>query len=106
MSHEHWAAQVEDMVSRGAKGSPADIELVIQYLSAFFGNDAAVTTKASSANADRQSRGSPSAKSPASIPFDELVPSGQHGEPDEKKGQFRFPRGSHPSNRRYSHPDS
>lgn len=44
MSREHWAIQVEDMVIRGAKGSPADIQLVVQYLSAFYGNGAAATT--------------------------------------------------------------
>lgn len=87
MSHEHWTAQVEDMVSRGAKGSPADIQLVIQYLSAFYGNDAAVTT-APQSNAGGQSRDSSSARSLSSIPFNELVPRIQHAEPEEKQGQF------------------
>lgn len=88
MSREHWAAQVEDMVSRGAKGSPADIQLIIQYLSAFYGNDATVNTTTPSANDSSQPRGYSSAKSPASIPFDDLVPNSQHAEPEEKKGAY------------------
>jgi alcohol dehydrogenase (cytochrome c) len=36
MDHDRWAAKVNDMVSRGAQGSDADIATVIQYLSSHY----------------------------------------------------------------------
>jgi len=88
MSREHWAIQVEDMVSRGAKGSPAEIQLVVQYLSAFYGNGAAATTTGPDVGAGTKSRGFVSAKPLEPIPYSELVPANQHAEPDEKQGVF------------------
>lgn len=44
MSKEHWAVQVDDMVSRGAKGTDEEIKLVVQYLSTNYGNTPATTT--------------------------------------------------------------
>ena len=40
-SYAEWTAVVADMVSRGAHGSPEDLNLVVEYLSANFGQDAA-----------------------------------------------------------------
>ncbi|MEP6754322.1 MAG: PQQ-binding-like beta-propeller repeat protein, partial [Chthonomonadales bacterium] len=88
MSREHWADQVEDMVSRGAKGSPSDIQLVIQYLSAFYGNDTEATTAAPSTGAGRHPTSSAPAKPSGPIPLDELVPASQNSEPEEKPGIF------------------
>jgi len=84
MSREHWAAQVEDMVNRGAKGSRADVDLVIQYLSAFYGS----TTTGTNSNAGEQSKGFSAATTAGFIPTNELIPGGQHSEPEEKKGQL------------------
>lgn len=39
MSHSDWAGVVDEMVSRGAQGSPEDLEKVVAYLSAHFNND-------------------------------------------------------------------
>jgi len=41
MTKDGWAAVVDDMVSRGANGSPEDIDRVIGYLAANFGKSAA-----------------------------------------------------------------
>jgi competence ComEA-like helix-hairpin-helix protein len=49
---DKWTEVVDNMVSRGAKGTDDEIELVIEYLSAHFGPQAAVkvnVNKASSA---------------------------------------------------------
>ena len=88
MSREHWTDQVEDMVSRGAKGSPSDIQLVIQYLSAFYGNDTAATTAAPSTGVGRHSTSSAPATPSGPIPLDELIPASQNSEPEEKPGIF------------------
>ena len=37
MTKDHWTAQVDDMVSRGAKGTPDEVATVINYLSTNFG---------------------------------------------------------------------
>jgi competence protein ComEA len=39
---EEWADSVEDMVQRGAAGTPAEIEAVLAYLAKNFGKDAPV----------------------------------------------------------------
>ena len=41
MTKKAWAAQVDDMVSRGAIGSTEDIRQVVDYLAANFGKGAA-----------------------------------------------------------------
>jgi alcohol dehydrogenase (cytochrome c) len=87
MPRDHWAAQVEDMVSRGAKGSPGEIQLVIQYLSAFYGDNGGTPTTAPLANAGNQARGSTPAPS-GPIPLDQIVPATQHAEPEEIGGVF------------------
>jgi len=37
MSRDHWHQEVEDMVSRGAKGTPDEITLTVNYLATYFG---------------------------------------------------------------------
>jgi len=39
---EAWENSVADMVERGAKGTPAEMETIVAYLAANFGKDAAV----------------------------------------------------------------
>jgi competence protein ComEA len=39
---EEWSDSVEDMVQRGASGTPAEIEAVVAYLAKNFGKDAPV----------------------------------------------------------------
>ena len=39
---DEWTDSVGDMVERGAKGTPAELALVVDYLSAHFGPDAKV----------------------------------------------------------------
>ena len=41
-STEEWTDSVEDMVQRGAKGTPEEIEAVVAYLTRNFGKDAPV----------------------------------------------------------------
>jgi competence protein ComEA len=41
-STEEWSDSVEDMVQRGATGTPAEIEAVVAYLTKNFGKDAPV----------------------------------------------------------------
>src|ERR1022692_5286929 len=42
LTSEEWADEVADMVERGAKGTPAEIETVVAYLAKNFGEDAPV----------------------------------------------------------------
>ena len=42
LTSEEWADSVADMVERGAKGTPSEIEAVVQYLARNFGEDAPV----------------------------------------------------------------
>jgi competence protein ComEA len=42
LSRDEWADSVADMVERGAKGTPAEIEAVVEYLAKNFGEGAAV----------------------------------------------------------------
>src|ERR1035441_588568 len=42
LTSEEWADSVADMVERGAKGTAAEIEAVVQYLAKNFGEDAPV----------------------------------------------------------------
>ena len=42
LSSEEWAEAVADMVERGAKGTPAEIEAVVAYLAKNFGEGAPV----------------------------------------------------------------
>jgi competence protein ComEA len=42
LTSEEWAESVADMVERGAKGTPAEIEAVVQYLAKNFGEGAPV----------------------------------------------------------------
>lgn len=88
MSAEHWASQVEDMVSRGAKGSPADINLVTRYLSTFYGDAAAVTAQAPAASPGDQARGTAGAPPSGPLPLDQLVPATLRAEPEETAGIF------------------
>jgi competence protein ComEA len=41
-STEEWSDSVADMLERGAKGTPAEIEVVVAYLTKNFGKDAPV----------------------------------------------------------------
>ena len=41
-SSEEWSDSVADMVERGAKGTPAEIDAVVAYLAGNFGKDAPV----------------------------------------------------------------
>jgi competence protein ComEA len=42
LTSEEWSDSVADMVERGAKGTPAEIEAVVGYLAKYFGKDAPV----------------------------------------------------------------
>ncbi len=42
LTSEEWSDSVADMVERGAKGTPAEIEAVVQYLAKNFGKGAPV----------------------------------------------------------------
>ena len=42
LNRDDWDDQVADMVERGAKGTPSEIEAVVQYLARNFGEDAPV----------------------------------------------------------------
>ena len=44
MTKKGWAGQVDDMVSRGAVGSSADIQEVVDYLAANFGKEQPAST--------------------------------------------------------------
>jgi competence protein ComEA len=48
---ERWGEVVDDMVSRGAQGTDAEIDQVINYLAANFGVDAAPKVNVNKANA-------------------------------------------------------
>ena len=52
---DRWAETVDDMVSRGAKGTDAEIDLVIDYLTAHFGATAARTVNINKASASELS---------------------------------------------------
>ncbi len=46
MTKQHWADQVDDMVSRGAVGTDEDVRQVVEYLSRNFGKDTPPTSNA------------------------------------------------------------
>ena len=45
MIKDHWQTQVDDMVGRGAKGTPDEVSLVVNYLAANFGASASAETR-------------------------------------------------------------
>ena len=49
---DEWTASVNDMVTRGAQGTPADIEKVILYLSTNFGTDKPPVKQAAATTAE------------------------------------------------------
>jgi len=52
---DRWAETVDDMVSRGAQGTDAEIDQVIDYLAAHFGANAARTVNINQASASELS---------------------------------------------------
>lgn len=64
MNHNEWSDEVQDMISRGAVGTPEDVNQVVAYLTANFGRGQASHDKAAPAPAAEQ----PAASSEPSIP--------------------------------------
>jgi alcohol dehydrogenase (cytochrome c) len=90
MTRDHWQREVDDMVSRGAKGTPDEIALTVDYLSKHFGNSTALDGQAGSAETTRRDTvASRPNRTLAELPKGEFVP---HGDPATVPGGVTFQR--------------
>ena len=93
MTREHWQREVEDMVSRGAKGTPDEIRLTVEYLSKYFGSSTSESNKTSAqSHGVSRLRGTRTTQSPRStedFPTREFVP---HRDPAMVPGGVTFDR--------------
>jgi len=81
MSRDHWQREVEDMVSRGAKGTPDEVTLTVNYLATYFGTKESPEPRRQSAAGALQSSND--------VPKGEFIP---HRDPATVPGGVTFKR--------------